>query len=182
MISVMSVPRRVVTQDRWEHQWLRALRWYSRALAASGRDTGKGSLDADDFSYALCESVWHLKDWLKNDPRQGVVGGAEIEAFANSNPALMVVADLANGTKHVLLSAKGSRTEDTRVSLFMWTGRGDSEDSDSIERVHVFADVPDQEEPRELIDIAWDGLAAWSRWLRSVGLQPPDTPEGLIAP
>lgn len=76
-----------------------------------------------------------LKDRLKNDPRQGVVGSAEIEAFANSNPALMVVADLANGTKHVLLSAKGSRTEDTRGSLFMWTGRGDSEDSDSIERV-----------------------------------------------
>lgn len=82
----------------------------------------------------------------------------------------------------MLLSAKGSRTEDTRVSLFIWTGRGDSEDSDSIERVYVFADVPDQEEPRELIDIAWDGLAEWSSWLRTVGLQPPDTPEGLIAP
>lgn len=126
--------------------------------------------------------MWHLKDWLKNDPMQELVGNAEIEAFANNNPALMVVADLANGTKHVLLSASGSRTEDTRVSLFMWTGRGDLEDSGSIERVYVFADVPGQEEPRELIDIAWDGLAAWSAWLRSIGLQPPSTPEGLIAP
>lgn len=113
-MRTMSASRRIVRYSRWEHQWLRILRWHHRTLDATGRHSGRASRDAEDYSDALCQSVWHLKDWLKNDARQTAVSPDEIEIFANNDQALMVVADLANGTKHVELSAKGTRTDAVR--------------------------------------------------------------------
>lgn len=172
----MAEPRRVARYDRWEHQWLRILRWYHRTLHATGRETGVGYRDTEDFSEALCHAVWHLKDWLKNDPRQTVVDASEIEEFANSNPALMVIADLANGTKHVQLSARGSRTEAVRMGLVHWAGDGDPDDPASIERVWVYVDDPDSEHDREVVDVAWDGIEAWRTWLEAADLEVPPDP------
>ncbi len=83
----------VMPFDRGEHQWLCAWRWYRRALAASGRDSGRGSMDAEDFAEALAQSVWYLKDWLKNDERQRLLTDHDIEQFANNEPVLKVLAD-----------------------------------------------------------------------------------------
>ena len=173
----MSQSRRVARYDRWEHQWLRVLRWYRRTLDATGRHGGRASPDAEDFSDALCQSVWHLKDWLKNDPRQTTIRPNEIEEFANSDPALIVVADLANGTKHVELSAKGSRTNDVRMGLVHWSGQDDPNDPDGIQRVWVLVDEPEREEAREVVDVAWEGIESWRRWLTDSGLDVPPDPQ-----
>jgi len=135
----------------------------------------QASRDAEDFSEALCHSVWHLKDWLKNDPRQTQVTAKEIEQFANNDPALAIVADLANGTKHVQLSARGSRTASVRMGLVHWMGEGDPDDADGIERVWVYVDDPDAAEDREVIDVAWDGIESWRTWLTAAGLEVPST-------
>lgn len=172
----MAEPRRVVRFDRWEHQWLRTLRWHDRTLHATGRLTGRASRDTEDFSDALCQSVWHLKDWLKSDPRQTLLEPREIEAFANNDPALMIVADLANGTKHVQLSAKGSRTEAVRLGYVHWLGEGDPDDPEGIQRVWVYVDDPNSKESREVVDVAWDGIESWRRWLSESGLEVPGDP------
>jgi len=174
----MAEPRRVVRYDRWEHQWLRILRWHRRTVNATGRLTGRASRDAEDFSEALCHSVWHLKDWLKNDPRQTLLASRDIETFANHDPALMTVADLANGTKHVQLSAEGSRTEAVRMGLVHWLGEGDLDNPEGIKRVWVYVDDPDSEVDREVVDVAWDGIESWRKWLSDSGLQVLGDPQG----
>jgi len=98
------------------------------------------------------------KDWLKNDPRQTLLQPRAIAAFANSGPALMIIADLANGTKHIQLSAAGSCTEAVRMGLVHWSGEGDPHDPGGIERVWVYVDDPDSDEDREVVDVAWDGI------------------------
>src|SRR5688572_29954582 len=105
--------------DRWEHQWLRAWRWHGRTLAATGRFGGRASLDAEDFAEALAQSVWHFKDWLKNDPRQDRVTNQEIEEFAKSVEVLLVLADLCNGSKHAALRTEAVRSEGTRFEPLM---------------------------------------------------------------
>lgn len=172
----MAEPRRVVQYDRWEHQWLRILRWYHRTLKATGRDAGKASRDTEDFSEALCHAVWHFKDWLKHDHRQSILTASAIEDFANNDPALMIVADLANGTKHVQLSARGSRTESICLGLVHWLGEGDPDDPESIERVWAYVDDPDSEEDREVVDVAWDAIESWRTWLAASGLTVPADP------
>lgn len=99
-----------------------------------------------------------------------------IEQFANNDPALMIVADLANGTKHVQLSARGSRTESVRMGLVHWVGEGDPDDPEGIERVWVYVDDPDSEEDREVVDVAWDGIESWRVWLEASGLKVPSDP------
>jgi len=174
-ITVMSEPRRVARYDRWEHQWMRMIRWHRRTLDATGRHGGQASLDAEDFSDALCQSVWHLKDWLKNDPRQTEIGSSEVETFANDDPALKVAADLANGTKHVVLSATGSRTDDVRMGHVHWSGEGDPDDPEGVHRVWVYVDEPERGDRREVVDVAWEAIESWRKWLTEQGLEvPPD--------
>ncbi len=168
---------RAVAFDRWEHQWVRALRWYVRTFDATGRETGKGSLDAADFSEAFVQAVWHLRDWLDNDPRIALPS-EELKAFAVDDPALQLVADVANGTKHSWLNAR--RTNGVTIGHAAWFGSGDVDDPDSIARVRITAAIEAEDgdaDYRELVDIGWDGLVAWRRWLEAIGLVIPDVPE-----
>ena len=166
--------------DRWEHQWLRAWRWHARTLTASGRDTGKGSLDAEDFAEVLAQSVWHLKDWLKNDDRQQAVA-EQVEEFARSTPVLLVLADLCNGSKHSVLTAR-RRAEDTKFGHLTWVGDGDPDDPESIERVYVTVTSPDWDRPREVVDVAREGLEAWADLLVVMAWRrrSPDRPSRLF--
>ena len=175
------VSGRVMRYDRWEHQWLRAWRWYGRTLTATGRVNGRGSLDAEDFSEALCQSIWHLKDWLKNDQRQTVVSNPDIEFFANNNAVLKVIADLCNGSKHAVLSAGGIRAEGTKFGLLMWSGDGDPDDPESIKRVELRFEAPlDLEEDIEVVDLARLGLGHWRDWLEERGIHVPEPPEAAL--
>lgn len=170
-------PERAVAFDRWEHQWVRALRWYERTLNTTGRVTGKGSLDAADFSESLVQSVWHLRDWLINDPRIDL-SSTQLKDFVLGDPAMRLVADVANGTKHSWLTAR--RTNGLIVGHTSWFGSGDIDDPESIERVTITATVEAEDgslDHRELVDIAWDGLVAWRAWLEAVGLEIPDISE-----
>ena len=65
------------------------------------RVTGEytSSVEYDDDLHHFVQDCWHLKDWIKNDPSAGV--GKAIEAQALAYRSLQVVADLANGSKHL---------------------------------------------------------------------------------
>jgi hypothetical protein len=165
-------PGRVMPFDRWEHQWLRAWRWHRRTLVATGRETGRGSWDAEDFSEALAQAVWHLKDWLKNDPRQRKVSDQQIEEFTKAEPVLLVLADLCNGSKHAFL--KSSRAAGTRFGNAAWIGDGDYDDETRIGRVYVTVSTPAFADFREVVDVARLGLEAWATWLSANGLDLPD--------
>ncbi len=166
----------VMPLNRWEHQWLRSWRWYARTLEASGRESGKGSLDAEDFAEALAQSVWHFKDWLKNDTRQQVLGNREIEVLANSDPTLGVLADLCNGSKHAAITYDPPRAEG-RFRGLAWSGWGeDINHPDHIQRVQVLVSSSLWENPREVMDVAQEGLETWGAWLAEAGFDVPPAP------
>ena len=165
-------PSYVMPFRRWEHQWLRAWRWYDRTVEASGRDSGRGSLDAEDFGEALAQALWHLKDWLKNDENLSKELRGSVEGFVGGEQTLLVLADLCNGSKHAVLTTR-VRARGTKFGTLSWMGSGDVDDPETIERVRFSATAPGWSESREVMDIAHEGLVIWEEWLTGNGLLVP---------
>lgn len=60
-------------------------------------------LRAIDVMIFSCQSMWHLKDWILNDPEFGAKDYRALRADIHSSRCLLVCADLANGSKHLSL-------------------------------------------------------------------------------
>ena len=61
-----------------------------------------------------CQSMWHMKDWILNDPDFGARDNNALKSDIFSSRCLIACADLANGTKHLSLDRPhiGSRLAD----------------------------------------------------------------------
>ncbi|MHB1897404.1 MAG: hypothetical protein ACYCOY_12265 [Metallibacterium sp.] len=73
-----------------------------------------------DVLIFTCQSMWHLKDWILNDPRFGAKDIAVVKAEIHASPCLLVCSDLANGTKHLSLNCPktgGTLSEHTGVHI-----------------------------------------------------------------
>jgi hypothetical protein len=57
-----------------------------------------------DIIVFTCQSMWHLKDWILNDPHFGASDQAELSKDIHATRCLLVCADIANGSKHLSLS------------------------------------------------------------------------------
>lgn len=62
-----------------------------------------GGLEAIDVVLFACQSMWHLKDWIRNDLNFGARDIQALEKDIHASHCLLVCADLANGTKHLSL-------------------------------------------------------------------------------
>lgn len=101
----------------WKMQWDRVLRRLDDVRAVyAGREGGTDS--AIDTVQSFFEAVHHLKDWLGNDASSGVKK-ADGDSLINGSRNLQLSADLANGSKHLVLT--GSRTGDRSTTI----GRND---------------------------------------------------------
>ena len=61
-------------------------------------------LDAIDIVIFACQSMWHLKDWIRHDVHFGARDIKEVEKEIHASRCLLVCADLANGSKHLSLA------------------------------------------------------------------------------
>ena len=61
-------------------------------------------LDAFDIIVFACQSMWHLKDWILNDPHFGARDYEELRSDIHKSRSLLVCADLANRSKHLSLT------------------------------------------------------------------------------
>ena len=87
----------------WREQYERMLRSHGRfAALALGYETASSD-EARDAVFHFFQDAYHLKDWIKNDPK--VAGVADPEGLVNGSPELSLCADLCNGTKHGGLDA-----------------------------------------------------------------------------
>jgi hypothetical protein len=77
-------------------------RSHQRLARAAAGDIGAGSDDARDALFHFFQDAHHLKDWLRNDPEVDLLDDT-IENAVSTSPVLAVCADLANGSKHLLL-------------------------------------------------------------------------------
>jgi hypothetical protein len=107
----------------YQEQLERASRWLKRVESMStgphfSDDINKPAgleqfSDYEDYVYALFQNCWHLKDWILSDPDaprslKEAVTRTDREGVSVS---LMLVADIANGSKHV---SGPSRSRTTR--------------------------------------------------------------------
>jgi len=117
--------------------------------------------DLEDFLWAAFLHIWHVKDWVKNDPSlSGAQKGAVISRI-EAHRDLLVAADLANGAKHVALDNKRVGARDAAIQ-FVRNRNG------SV-TVHHLIELADGSELRasDAVDRA---LAALSHVLGAAGL------------
>ena len=89
-----------------EHSFRDQLARVDRIMTIVEADTphylASGLLTIDVMMFA-CQSMWHLKDWILNDPDFGAKDRDTLEADIYSSHCLLVCSDLANGSKHLSL-------------------------------------------------------------------------------
>lgn len=84
-----------------EEQYQSVVRAFERVRALA-TDIGKtvviGDYAAADAARSFFMDCYHLKDWLKKDPR--IQNPQDVEAAVSKGPSLSLVADLCNSLKH----------------------------------------------------------------------------------
>lgn len=60
-----------------------------------------GCLPYHDIVIFTCQCMWHLKDWLLNDPEFGAKDSRALKRDIHSERCLLICSDLANGSKHL---------------------------------------------------------------------------------
>ena len=76
-----------------------------------------GNIEFDDLLHFTIQSMWHMKDWILNDPSLSPEIKKTITIDIHSRRCLLICADLANGTKHMSL-----RTSKTGFTFTGQTG------------------------------------------------------------
>jgi len=166
MLAPGAAPRtcdacRVLSQG-WADQWVRVQRRLDCVRAIYSGRAG-GSEAAIDDVQAFFESVHHLKDWLGNDAMSGITK-ADGDALINSSATLQVCADLANGTKHLVLTSTrtgdlGTSIARNDVTVFAGTGTA----------AHKFY-VASGSTELDVLDLAERAVSEWAAFLHSRGL------------
>jgi hypothetical protein len=87
-----------VFNEGWRHQYHRMKRSRDRFNAHH-----QIADEYDDDFYHAVQDTWHLKDWIANDAALGPLG-SRIAQEATTIPLLDIIADLANCTKHLVLT------------------------------------------------------------------------------
>ena len=153
---------RSVLGHGWQWQWGRVLRRLEemRSVYAGGEG---GTDSALDTVQSFFEVVHHLKDWLRNDTSSGVTN-ADGNSLIDQNHSLQLSADLANGSKHLVLTT--SRTGDPSTTIgrndtMVFPGTGTS--------AHRFY-VQSASTEHDALQIAEDTVNVWSKFLSTRGL------------
>jgi hypothetical protein len=110
-------PHRVVPlADSWFMQYARMHRSFARM-----KSEFSSMEEYEDAVYHFFQDAWHLKDWLKNDPKISAAVKSRIEGDLGAQPSLCAAADIANGSKHVELSNSrvAAKISGRRVKLYI---------------------------------------------------------------
>ena len=67
-----------------------------------------GAVTFYDCVIFTCQSIWHLKDWVLNDPKFGAKDRNVLKEEIHSAGCLMIVRDITDVSKHLKLTS-GSR-------------------------------------------------------------------------
>jgi len=100
-------------------QFERVQRAYTRVLDNRNRKL----VEYEDDAWGFILNCWHLKDWIKND-FEGVAKATrgKVEVEVNSYPALMMVGDLANKSKHLQVTSSVTEADVTQRTQSMAGG------------------------------------------------------------
>jgi hypothetical protein len=94
----MNKPR--VLLEHWMDQYHRMQRSRDRL-----RNVSNVFPDYDDAFFHAVQDAWHLKDWIKNDQALDQNRRDLVIGQVHTCDSIMIIADLANCTKHLELNA-----------------------------------------------------------------------------
>ncbi len=106
-----------MTQAKKQYQ--RVARAYARVLDNRNRKL----VEYEDDAWGFILNCWHLKDWIKND-FEGVAKATrgKIEVEVNSYPALVMVGELANKSKHLKVTSSETEADITQRTQSIVSG------------------------------------------------------------
>ena len=138
---------------------------YKRMERGHGRLTTPytSSVAYDDDIQHYFQDCWHLKDWIKNDPTSNV--GVAIEAEVSAHQSLRVVADLANGSKHLARNKHREGAYVTSSSVTVHLAQSKPIDIEYVVSLSNGATLSAQA-------IVKESFAAWGQVLAKLGLKP----------
>jgi len=152
--------------EKWTDQWERVGRWRERVRTSRDdfRNDGLGTEGYRDEVFALFQAVWHLKDWIPNDPNVPLTK-SDVEEWLRDNAiALRIAHDVANGSKHMLLTGGGwaGGAKQTRNDVTVAIGRG-------VRHVFYIRDSKRDLE-YEAVELADMCVREWTGFLEASGL------------
>ena len=115
--------------------------------------------DIRDDLYHFFQDAWHLKDWIKNDPSAPIALKVNIEQKVKASRELRVCADLANGTKHMVLR-ESTKREGATISSAQVNIKVGPDSSISVQHLITLDDgsVTIAEEFADHVVLAWTQL------------------------
>jgi hypothetical protein len=145
----------------WEWQWGRVGRRLEDVRAVYAGTPG-GTDDALDKVLSFFEAAFHLRDWLWNDSASGLTQ-AELFKMTDSSVFLPICGDLANGSKHLLLTS--TRTGDLSTDI----ARNDVTVTPGIGSAHVFY-IASAGKEYDALQVADGAVDEWKVYLTGRGL------------
>lgn len=150
--------------DGWRDQWQRIERWRERVRASRDefRRDDLGTEGYRDEVFALFQAIWHLRDWVHHDPQLALTRQDVDQWIKSSCVALPVAHDLANGSKHMVLSRDwAGGAKQTRNDVTVAVGVG-------VKHVFYIQDLKRKVE-YEAVALADECIEEWSRLLSQGG-------------
>lgn len=150
----------------WEDQYRRVLRWFLRfAETTTSRVHDRESDTYQDDAYAFFVACYHLKDWLKNDPAS-TAAASDVEEFVAGSSALSLCGDIANGSKHLLLTTPrvdaNTRMGKREYKLDLTPGQWP--------KISAKYEIQAAGKTYDAFKLAERCMADWERYLGSIGL------------
>ncbi len=143
----------------WQFQWGRVQKRLNEVQAVYAGRAGSTD-DALDAALSFFEAVHHLKDWLGNDKSSGLTGD-DGKALIKGSTELKLCGDLANGSKHLVLTSawtKDKTTEIARNDVNILAGSGTV-----AHRFYVQSGGTEY----DVLQIAEDAVNEWTKFLTS---------------
>ncbi|WP_158756201.1 hypothetical protein [Dyella sp. S184] len=117
-----------------------------------------GILAFQDVLVFACQGMWHIRDWVLNDPYFAARDKAALRREIESNQYLLVCADLANGSKHFVLDRPHtSIRESDRQGISVVPGKG-------IFQVYYYLESNDRSGPFHGMEIRAFLTACRTEW------------------
>ena len=111
--------------------------------------------------WSFFQNGWHLKDWMKNDPRVPARVRESSETVVADSPPLIICAGLAIATKHLRLRNPRVGAKHSRWNLLITPGESS--------KVEYLIDIGSGDQ-QDGLELARECLLEWERILTAKGL------------
>ena len=141
----------------WRSQYDRMERGYTRLI-----EPYQSSTNYEDDIQHYFQDCWHLKDWIVNDTHLSL-NAVGVESEINNHRALRIVADLANGCKHLNRHTHREGAYVTSSNVTVHLGQNKPADIDYIITLDDGSSLSEKDLVKETFD-------AWQLVLKKINL------------